>query len=282
MTTRQTVGIMDWSKLLLARSLALGALSACLMIGAPGNGRGGGKKPPPPPPPPPDCEVTYGGYSTRIAFSGFVWAVKDHGNSLAGPGPNRFSDSSGSVFVDDDGRLHLKIRKVKGKWHAAEVINLCTLGYGTYRIYLDSEVDALDPNVVLGIFTWSDQPAENHRELDIEFSRWSDPNNLNAQYVVQPYDTPGNIFRFSQPTATAQSTQILNWTPGQAAFESRTGHWTAADPGSLVSSFPFTQGVPTTVDENFRFNLWMFRGDPPTDAQTVEVIINRFEFEPAP
>ncbi len=274
---------MSSSKLVLVRSLALAFLIAGMMIAAPGNGRGGGKKPPPPPPPPPpDCEVTYDGYSSRIAFSEYVWAVKNHGKSLAGPGPNRFSDSSGSVFVDDDGRLHLKIRKIKGKWHAAEVINLCTLGYGTYRIYLDSEVDAFDPNVVLGIFTWSDLPAEHHRELDIEFSRWSDPNNLNAQYVVQPYDTPGNIFRFSQPPATAQSTQILNWTPGQATFESRIGHGTAETPGPLVSSFPFTQGVPTTEDENFRFNLWMFRGDPPTDGQVQEVIINRFEFEPAP
>ncbi len=109
---------MSSSKFVLVRSLALGLLIAGMMVAAPGNGRGGGKKPPPPP----DCEVTYDGYSSRIAFSDYVWAVKDHGKSLAGPGPNRFSDSSGSVFDDDDGRLHLKIRKIKGKWHAAEVI----------------------------------------------------------------------------------------------------------------------------------------------------------------
>lgn len=264
------------------RTLLLMLVMAGVAWAGPGNGKGRPKPPPPPPPPVPDCNVTYIGYTTRIAFSGHVWAVKDHGKSQVGPGPNRFSDDSKSVWVDEDGRLHLKIRRSKGKWYAAEVINLCTLGYGTYRFHLDKEVDALDPNVVLGLFTWSDQPADNHRELDIEFSRWSDPNNLNAQYVVQPYDQPGHMFRFWQPSAAQQTTQILTWTPGQAVFESRQGHWTPADPGALYAGFRFTDGIPQSVDENPRFNFWLFRGNPPTDGKEVEVIISRFEFDPAP
>ena len=270
------------AKTAILRAVALNLSLTCLLVAGQGNGRGKGRKnPPPPPPPPPDCNVTYDGYQTRIPFSGYVWAVKDHGKSFAGPGPNRFSDSSGSVWVDDDDRLHMKIRRIKGKWYASEVINLCTLGYGSYRIFLDNEVHALDPNVVLGLFTWSDQPAEAHRELDIEFARWSDPANLNAQYVVQPYDQPGNIFQFWQAGAMPQSTQILHWTPGQALFESRSGHWTPTAPGGLYASLPFMQGIPSSVDENFRFNLWLFRSGPPTDGQDVEVIIKRFEFEPA-
>ena len=78
-----------------------------------------------------------------------------------------------------------------------------------------------------------------------------------------------------------QSTQILHWTPGQALFESRSGHWTPTAPGGLYASLPFMQGIPSSVDENFRFNLWLFRSGPPTDGQDVEVIIKRFEFEPA-
>ncbi len=268
-------------KLVLLRTLLLTLLMAGAIWAAPGKGRGGKKPPPPPPTRPPDCAVTYTGYTTRIAFADHVWAVKDHGNSTAGPGPNRFSDSTDSVWVDADGRLHMKIRRRKGKWYAAEVINLCTLGYGTYRFHLDSPVDNLDPNVVLGLFTWSDQPADNHRELDIEFSRWSDPNNLNAQYVVQPYDQQGNMFRFFQ-TGAAQTTQILTWTPGVAQFESRVGHWTPNDPGPLYSSHPFNNGIPASWDENPRINLWLFQGRPPTDGKSVEVIINRFEFDPAP
>ncbi len=136
--------------------------------------------------------------------------------------------------------------------------------------------------MVFGLFTWSDQPAEAHRELDIEFARWADPTNQNAQYVVQPYDQPGNIFRFWQPSAMAQSTQVLTWTSRQVLFESRSGHWSPTDPGTLYASSLFTQGIPSSVDENFRFNVWLFRGEPPTDGQDVEVIIKAFEFDPAP
>ncbi|MDQ4089270.1 MAG: hypothetical protein M3163_03045 [Actinomycetota bacterium] len=47
----------------------------------------------------------------------------------------------------------------------------------------------LDPNVVLGLFSWSDDPAYNYREIDIEVARWGDvAGDTNAQYVVQPWD----------------------------------------------------------------------------------------------
>ena len=134
------------AKTAILRAVALNLSLTCLLVAGQGNGRGkGGKNPPPPPPPPPDCNVTYDGYQTRIPFSGYVWAVKDHGKSFAGPGPNRFSDSSGSVWVDDDDRLHMKIRRIKGKWYASEVINLCTLGYGSYRIFLTTKFTHLIP-----------------------------------------------------------------------------------------------------------------------------------------
>lgn len=239
--------------------------------------------PPPPPPPPPteDCTPQYNGYARRIEFSGHVWAVKDHGNQKAGPGPNFFSDSSDNVWIDNMGRLHMKITKSKGKWVAAEVISLCSFGYGTYRFYLDSEVDALDPNVVLGLFTWSDDPADNHRELDIEFARWADPNNLNAQYVVQPYDVSGHTFRFWQPMAAPQTTHEFVWTTGSAKFESRMGHLTP-EQGGAFASYNFYDAIPSAGNENARINLWLFRGRGPTDGKTVEVIIKRFEFVPAP
>lgn len=227
------------------------------------------------------CTQTYDGYSRRIEFSGYLWAVKDHGNQKAGPGPNFFSASTNNVWVDNAGRLHMKITKSKGKWVAAEVISLCSFGYGTYRFYLDSEVDALDPNVVLGLFTWSDDPADNHRELDIEFARWADPNNLNAQYVVQPYDAGGHIFRFWQPAVSPQSTHEFLWKAGSAEFESRTGHSTP-EQGGVIASYNFFDGIPSAGNENARINLWMFRGRGPTNRKPVELIVNRFEFEPAP
>src|SRR5512135_1367048 len=131
-------------------------------------------------------------YPRTISFSGTSWSVKTSSGRV-GPGPNYFSDSTSNVWVDAQGRLHLKILKVKNRWTCAEVVSQASFGYGTYRFTLDSPVDALDPSAVLGLFTWNDDPAYNHREIDIEMSRWGAAANQNAQYVVQPYTLASNI-----------------------------------------------------------------------------------------
>src|SRR5438552_1494221 len=134
-----------------------------------------------------------------LRFSGYEWVVKAATNGPVGPGPNYFSDGPDTVWVDEADRLHLRINAKDGRWRAAEVISTRSFGYGTYRFYLDTNVDEFDPNVVLGLFTWSDEPAFYHRELDIEISRWGQEKNELGQCVVQPYAQPDNYVRFALP-----------------------------------------------------------------------------------
>ena len=206
-----------------------------------------------------------------VSFAGYQWAVKQSAGRV-GPGPNYFSGAN--VRVDAAG-LHLSITKNGNKWHAAEVINRASLGYGTYTWTLASPVNALDPSVVLGLFTWNDDPAYAHRELDIEFARWSnaaDP--TNAQYVVQPYDSTGHLRRFVQP-AGGPSTHSFRWSPGSVAFESR-----RAD-GSVIHAWSYAgPDVPLPGGENARMNFWLFRGARPTNGQPVEVVISSFNYTP--
>src|SRR5262249_29722144 len=136
--------------------------------------------------------LVYASAPRQLSFSGYDWLVKQSADTRLGPGPNYFSDSPLSVWVDSAGRLHLRPERRSGRWYAAEVISVASFGYGTYRWYLDSPVDSFDPNVVLGLFTWSDDPAYNHRELDIEFARWGNASYANGQYTVQPYSVVGN------------------------------------------------------------------------------------------
>jgi hypothetical protein len=215
-------------------------------------------------------------YTRHIQFSGFDWIVKVSNNKV-GPGPNLFSDSTSSVWVDGSGKLHMKILKQGGRWYCSEVILNATLGYGTYRWYLESRVDNFDPSVVLGLFTWSDPAPENHREIDIEMSKWADPNNLNAQYVIQPYDVAANIFRFNQPPVTT-SNHGFNWRQGSVAFTSLSGLDPTPNGSNVIQQRTFTNGIPTSLDENARINLWLFRGRAP--KAEVEVVIGRFEFVP--
>ena len=130
-------------------------------------------------------------FTRSIMFSGYEWWVKD---GFSGPGPNNFSDSPRNVWVDQQGRLHLRIERRRKTWYAAEVILAQTSGYGAYRFGVDSRVDNLDLNAVLGLFTWCTNPSAANCEIDIEMSRWSNELNQNAGYVVQPYDEPDHVY----------------------------------------------------------------------------------------
>jgi hypothetical protein len=211
-----------------------------------------------------------GGGPTILAFDGYQWLVKSSARRI-GPGPNLFATSN--AWVDGAG-LHLRIAKVNGKWNAAEVINQASLGRGTYSWTVTGDLAVLDRNAVLGLFTWNDDPAFNHRELDVEFSRWgnaADP--TNGQFVVQPYDGPGNLQRITLAAGAAPSTHGFTWGTDRVDFFS---------PSASPSAWSYTgPDVPQPGGENARMNLWLFRGAAPSDGRSVEVVIRSFTFTPA-
>ncbi len=220
-------------------------------------------------------------YTRTISFSGYTWMVKTS-SSKVGPGPNLFSDSANNVWVDTLGKLHMKLTRNGSRWYCAEVINTSSLGNGTYRFYLDNAVDALDPNVVLGLFTWNDDPAYNNREIDIEFSRWGNAGDpTNAQYVVQPYNVAGNLVRFSEPRSTPRSVHSFQWGPSTVIGRSVKGtNPLTANPADLIAQHTFSAYVPPPGGENARINLWLYQGKAPTNRQSVEVVFSRFEWIP--
>jgi hypothetical protein len=225
--------------------------------------------------------------TNRLAFRfcGYDWIIKDTGGNPVGPGPNVFSSNASNVWVDAQGRLHLRITETNGHWHCAEVISQRRFGYGTYRFYLDTPAESLDVNAVLGLFTWSNAPEFAHRELDVELARWSDATDSNnAQFVVQPWDTAGHRQRYRIPPGLTNTTHSFTWATNQVLFQSHQGALlgaTATNP--VIHQWTYNRpGVPVPGDENVRLNLWLFRGAPPTNRQPVEVIIRRFVFVPPP
>ena len=144
---------------------------------------------------------------------------------------------------------------------------------GRYSFELGTSGDTLDPSVVLGLFTWSDDPAYHNREIDIEFSHWSDRNKrTNGAYVVQPYDRIGTMQNFAQGTV-ASSTLSFDWRRAAVRFAS-----SSAEPSTWTYS---GHDVPEPGSEHAHMNLWLHRGAPPTDGQPAEVIVDSFQFTPA-
>jgi hypothetical protein len=205
-----------------------------------------------------------------ISFSGYSWTVKTSSRRV-GPGPNYFSKKN--AWVDGLGQLHLAITKVRRHWVVGEVVNTQSLGYGTYTWVLASRVDNTDPSMVLGLFTYdSADPAFNNREIDIEASRWgnaSDP--TNAQFVVQPSTTAGNLTRITQGSSLP-ATFSFTWTATRLSFSA---------PGASPSSWAYAgSDNPPAGAAMADMNFWLDRGRAPQNGQGAQVIIRSFTFTP--
>ena len=214
-----------------------------------------------------------------ISFSGCTWTVKSSNGELGSPGPCYFSDSKENVWVDARGRLHLRVVKSGDRWYCSEIVNTESRGFGAYRFYLESRVDHMDPSVVLGLFTWNNAPEYNHREIDIEFSRWGDPARpTNAQYVVQPAREDQYV-AFRHP-AVRPTVQSIEWRPDVVHTSSVRGRDAATTRArDRLATHTFTSGIPLPGGENARINLWL-KGAAPLGGKSVEVIVRRFEHIP--
>jgi hypothetical protein len=219
--------------------------------------------------------------SRILHWSGYDWIVKD-ASSPIGPGPNRFSDSPRSVWVDDTGRLHLRIRKRDGHWVCSELWTTSALGYGSYVFELDTAASSIDRNAVLGLFTWDDASEEHHREIDVELSRWGVRQGPNAKFTVQPYQVASNGRSFTIPGSRNDTTEAFDWEPGSVSFWSVWGHRTPPVDSGVIRHWRSTSSdVPTPGDERTHINLWLFGGRPPSDRRSVSVVVDRFAFTPA-
>jgi hypothetical protein len=214
------------------------------------------------------------GYPDKVTWNGVSWQVKTS-NAAVGPGPNIYSRAN--VSVDPRGFLHLGIAKdANNRWTTSEVIAPTSDGYGTYTFTVATRLDQFDPNVVLGLFTWSDKAPYAHRELDVEVARWgtaADP--TNAQFVVQPYNKLNHLVRF-QESAAIRTVQRFTWRPGLVSFVS-----TRLDTGATVATYTYSgSDVPVPGDERVHLNLWLFNGAAPTNGQSVDVTVESFAFAP--
>jgi len=211
-----------------------------------------------------------------IHFGGREWRIKDSGAKRVGPGPNWFSAQN--VTVDTDGKLHLRAGEREGACVSAEVVASPSLGYGTYRFTVDSNLDTLAKNLVLGLFIWDNTSAESfHREMDVEIGRWNQENNADAQFVIQPYTVPRNILRFSLPRVLHGSVHSFTWAPDRASFRSE-GIRAAGD-RYVIKEHVFERMIPEPAKEQARVNLWCMDSKAPAGG-TTEVVLSGFEFTP--
>jgi hypothetical protein len=212
--------------------------------------------------------------SKVIHFSGYDWRARNAASDRGGQ-PNSYDPSN--VWTDKNGYLHLRMEEHDGVWTCAEVSLTRSLGYGSY-IFVVQDIGHFGPSSALGLYTNDDFRTDEVRsELDIELSRWGIADNKNAQYVVQPFYVPENVFRFMAPSGVL--TYMLRWEPGRASFKTVRG--SVIGPGAAtISEHIFTSGVPTPAKETAHMGLYSYRHSKNSSQQPVEVVIEKFEFLP--
>jgi len=205
-----------------------------------------------------------------ITWSGWTWTVR-HSAALEGPGPNQFDDSTQSVFVDKQGRLHLRVRydSTLHMWVSSEIFSEQWFSGGKFTWVVDSPGNTIDPNVTLGMYIYQDLT----HEYDVELSKWGNPNNPNnADYAVQPWSYTNGVTYFNQPAGT--DTFSLNWQPNSVTMS---GSGPRGWRNSWANTGPYATGgwyAPAHI------NLWQYHGAPPASGRTVEVVFRSFTYTP--
>lgn len=219
-------------------------------------------------------------FAKTITFGGYVWTVRPNGTG--NPYNNNWSENN--VFLDAQGRLHLKLTYSAGKWFSSELYTNNRLGFGTYQFQLDTRTDTLDKNVILGLFSYPtpDVGPDTTHEIDIEFAKWGVASNNMINYgawpVVQSLGPSGTTFPLALNGDWSTHRYIRK--SNNIRFQSTHGHydtnlypiadWTYAPTDYLnrISQSP----------QPLHINLWSIA--PPSNGAQVEVIISQFKFTP--
>lgn len=224
--------------------------------------------------------------SNRIEFSGYTWLVKS-GDFRQDPGQNYFSDESDTVWVDGSGKLHIKAIYKGTNWYCSEIcMTNMGLGYGKYIFQVSNRVDLIDKNLDLGLFLFDYWASAPFREFDFEFMDWRDGTDTNAVFVVQPYSTPGNQYKYKiqlDDTNTC-TTYIVDWSASSLIFNCYRGYEDETPEASnRLFSWTYTGAdLPKTGLEQVHINLWfeLVSNRFTTDSNDEEVVIREFRFIP--
>lgn len=205
--------------------------------------------------------------NSQIQWSGYTWNVR---SGIANPGPNNWSADVRNVWVDTYGDLHLKIRNYNNIWYCSEIVAQQSLGYGEYTFQVSTNVETLDKNVVLGLFTYE----TDTREIDVEFARWGVSTNPAAQFVVQPSSASTKV-SFPLNLTDNFSTHKFNWDPTGIVFQSYYGLSTT----SLIKQWIYQGSYnPPAGNERVHLNLWLYQGKAPSNLLDAEVVIKSFTY----
>ena len=211
---------------------------------------------------------------SSLRWCNYDWSIRDTGGRLSGPGPNVLSRRN--AWIDSACHLHLALSKDPGGRLTSAEVDGPHLGYGTYEWIVDADPTGWDAQAVLGLFTYDraakEGPPYFAREIDIEFAKWSTPDNkMPICYSVQQ----GGARTDEVPASSKLPLTVkFTWTPGRVEFSSKDSG------GEALGTYTVTRGVQKPDREVVIMNLWHSDPDYRPGVPT-EVVIRSFTFTSA-
>jgi hypothetical protein len=237
-----------------------------------------------------------------LFFAGYNWKISD-GNATMNHS-NLWKADPKMQFVDQQGKLHLKLKKFFGVWYCSQIQMTRSLGRGKYEFCVENQFANPDKRIVFSIFINDDQnqdglieASKNETEVNMTFTKWNESGNSNFWYMLKPISKecigkcpPDNscsgIHCFS---ATGNPTQAVSheiqWTDKNKVnlMSYRGCIVKTANPQYVITKKQFTNfNLPHPGSERLTINLWLYGGNNP-DAKTgdeVEIVISAFRFTP--
>ena len=207
-----------------------------------------------------------------ITWSGYTWDVRPPGS--AGPGPNQWSDSCANLHVNGTELVLSIVKDSAGRRTSAEVDNQRHLGYGVYRWVVNNDLSTLDANEVLGMFTYDDDAAPSHNEIDIEPSPWGNLAWDDGSVTVWQ-DADRDVSQ-SRPFNYSNKPPYVN----QFTRSPRSIHWKITDAaGAILLDWTTTSGVPTPKNEVPIISYWRFEDKAPAGVRSMR--IGHFSWAPS-
>ena len=206
-----------------------------------------------------------------LSWSGYTWEVRSS-KEKEGPGPNYFSQKEENVWIDEEGNLHLRATLHLGWIDCAEVYLLTPLGYGKYHFILKTPLENLDTQLVLGLFLYESPSSDPYnREIDIEVSKWGIYSYQTAQFVLQPFNKTGHLYRFPYSDFGKRVEFTFDYQSSYIYFQA------LREDNSLINSYNYTgTDIPTPGNATVHINLWLYEGKPFRLDGIREVILERF------
>lgn len=210
---------------------------------------------------------------SKTIFKTSDWVVKEEITPI-GPGPNYFS--SDNVTFLESGEIKLSIEKRNNKWYCAEIFLNRSLGYGLYSFSIDSPLNMLDEQVVLGMFLYHFDTSTNIlEEVDIELLRHVDPTKQAAFTIHNKMGGPNHYFQNSFEVVTANPiTFSIEWREDFITFLAKTNS------GDIIASEKYLDIVNIPSPENMiaHINLYLFQGKEPISGKGADIILKEFSY----